>query len=297
MNRLGMFVNFWAQSWDIDYRYYIDKMKKLGFDILEFQAQPLLDMTDDECRAIKRYADGQGIRLSYSLGLNKAYDIASLDPSVREAGIRYLSDIVRKIAVMEGELFSGVTYNGWGVPAHFVGATEKEEMFRHSVASMQEVMKVAEREGVTVCVEAVNRYEAVLINTAREAIRYADAVGSPNIGIHLDTFHMNLEENSLGDAIRLVGGRLRHFHTGDNNRNVPGRGHIDFDEVFRALADIHYTRDIVSEPFLLMGNEVGYDIRVWRNLLEVPSEAALDEAALELLHFTQGMLRKYPTGA
>ena len=101
MNRLGMFVNFWAQSWDIDYRYYIDKMKKLGFDILEFQAQPLLDMTDDECRAIKRYADGQGIRLSYSLGLNKAYDIASLDPSVREAGIRYLSDIVRKIAVME----------------------------------------------------------------------------------------------------------------------------------------------------------------------------------------------------
>lgn len=108
---------------------------------------------------------------------------------------------------------------------------------------------------------------------------------------------MNLEENSLGDAIRLVGGRLRHFHTGDNNRNVPGRGHIDFDEVFRALADIHYTRDIVSEPFLLMGNEVGYDIRVWRNLLEIPSEAALDEAALELLHFTQGMLRKYPTGA
>lgn len=296
MNKLGIFVNFWAQSWDIDYRYYIDKMARLGFDILEFQAQPLLDMTDEECRSIKRYADERGIRLSYSLGLNKRYDIASEDKYVRAGGVRYLSDIVRKIAVMEGELFSGVTYGGWGVPDHHIGQAEKEQLFARSVSSMQEVMKTAETEGVTVCVEAVNRFESPLINTAREAIRYADAVNSPNIGIHLDTYHMNIEENSIGDAIRLVGSRLRHFHTGDNNRNVPGRGHIDFDEVFRALCDIHYPNHIVSEPFLQMGNEVGYDIRVWRDLIDDTSEQELDKAALELLHFTQRMLGKYPTG-
>lgn len=293
MNKLGIFVNFWEKTWDIDYKYYIDKVKKLGYDILEFQAQPLLDMSNDECRAIKKYADERGIKLSYSLGLNPKYDVASPDKDVRAGGVEYLSNIVRKIAVMEGELFSGVTYAGWGVPSYFVDEKEKEALFERSVDSMQQVMKVAEKEGVTVCCEAVNRFESPLINTAAEAIRYADMVNSKNIGIHLDTYHMNVEENSIGDAIRLVGKRLRHFHTGENNRNVPGRGHLDWDEIFGALKDIDYKNDIVSEPFLMMGDEVGYDIRVWRNILENPTEERLDSEAKFLIDFTKGMLKKY----
>lgn len=218
MNKLGIFVNFWEKSWTINYKYYIDKVQKLGYDILEFQAQPLLEMSDEECRSIKKYADERGIKLSYSLGLNPKYDVANPDKAVRDGGVEYLSNIVRKIAVMEGELFSGVTYAGWGVPDYFVDEKEKEALFARSVDSMQQVMKVAEKEGVTVCCEAVNRFESPLINTAAEAIAYADAVNSKNIGIHLDTYHMNIEENNIGDAIRLVGKRLRHFHTGENNR-------------------------------------------------------------------------------
>ena len=293
MNKLGIFVNFWEKSWTIDYKYYIDKVKKLGYDILEFQAQPLLEMTNDECRAIKKYADERDIKLSYSLGLNMKYDVASKDNEVRKGGVEYLSNIVRKIAVMEGELFSGVTYCGWGVPSHFVDEKEKKGLFERSVDSMQQVMKIAEKEGVTVCCEAVNRFESPLVNTAKEAIEYADAVNSKNIGIHLDTYHMNIEENSIGDAIRLVGKRLRHFHTGENNRNVPGRGHLDWDEIFKALKDIDYKNDIVSEPFLQMGNEVGYDIRVWRDILENPTEERLDSEAKFLVDFTKLMLRKY----
>ncbi len=293
MNKLGIFVNFWEKSWDIDYKYYIDKVAKLGYDILEFQAQPLLDIDDCDCKAIKKYADEKGIKLSYSLGLNMKYDVASKDKQIRDGGIKYLSDIVRKIAVMDGELFSGVTYCGWGVPAHFVDQQEKEDMFCRSVDSMKQVMKVAESEGVTVCCEAVNRFESPLINTAKEAIKYADMVDSPNVGIHLDTYHMNIEEDNIGDAIRLVGKRLRHFHTGENNRNVPGRGHINWDEIFRALKDVDYKNDIVSEPFLQMGNEVGYDIRVWREILANPNEEKLDSEAKFLLDFTKMMLHKY----
>lgn len=293
MNKLGIFVNLWEQGWKIDYPYYIDKVARIGFDILEFQAQPLLDMSDDECRKIKKYADDAGVELSYSLGLNKLYDIANPDKYVRAGGIKYLSDIVRKISVMDGELFSGVTYNGWGVPDFFVDENGKREMFQRSVESMKEVMKVAENEGVTVCVEAVNRFESALINTAKEAIEYADAVDSKSIGIHLDSYHMNIEENSMGDAIRLVGKRMRHFHTGDNNRNIPGRGHIDFDEIFAALKDIDYKNNIVSEPFLQMGNEVGYDIRIWRDILDNPTEERLDDGAKELLDFTRSMLKKH----
>ena len=293
MNKLGIFVNFWEKTWSIDYKYYIDKVKRLGYDILEFQAQPLLDMTNEECRAIKRYADDAGIKLSYSLDLNPQYDVASPDKDVRAGGVEYLSNIVRKIAVMEGELFSGVTYAGWGVPSYFVDEKEKEALFDRSVDSMKQVMKVAEKEGVTVCCEAVNRFESPLINTAAEAIKYADMVDSKNIGIHLDTYHMSIEENNIGDAIRLVGKRLRHFHTGENNRNVPGRGHLDWDEIFEALKEVDYKNAIVSEPFLMMGNEVGYDIRVWRNILENPTEERLDAEAKYLLEFTQGKLKQY----
>ncbi len=293
MNKLGIFVNFWENSWTIDYQYYIDKVKRLGFDILEFQAQPLLEMEDDACRAIKRYADQQGIELSYSLGLDRKFDIANRDKSIRDGGVKYLSDIVRKIAVMEGTLFSGVTYAGWGVPDHHVDHAEKADMFARSVDSMQQIMKVAEPEGVTVCVEAANRFESALVNTAKEAIHYADLVDSPNIGIHLDTYHMNIEEDKIGDAIRLVGKRLRHFHTGDNNRNIPGRGHIDWDDVFGALKDIDYRNNIVSEPFLKIGGEVGYDIRVWRDIIENPTEEVLDAGAVELLNFTRNMLAKH----
>ncbi len=296
MNKLGIFVNFWERSWTIDYRYYIDKVQRLGYDILEFQAQPLLAMSDAECRAIKRYADERGIKLSYSLGLNPRYDIASPDAAVRAGGVDYLCGIVEKIAVMEGELFSGVTYAGWGVPSYFVDEAEKEALFARSVDSMQAVMRRAEPLGVTVCCEAVNRFESPLINTAAEAIRYADAVNSQSIGIHLDTYHMNIEENSIGDAIRLVGPRLRHFHTGENNRNVPGRGHLDWEEIFSALAEIGYRRDIVSEPFLQMGDEVGYDIRVWRPILENPTEERLDAEAAYLLRFTRDMLTKHGMG-
>ena len=136
MNKLGIFVNFWEKKWGIDYRYYIDKVQKLGYDILEFQAQPLLAMTDEECRAIKKYADERDIKLSYSLGLNPKYDISNPDKEVRTGGIEYLSNIVRKIAVMEGELFSGVTYAGWGIPSYFVDEAEKEALYCRSVESI-----------------------------------------------------------------------------------------------------------------------------------------------------------------
>ncbi len=293
MNRLGIFVNFWQKTWDVNYRRYIDKMAKLGGDILEFQAQPLLDIEDSELRAIRKYADEAGIEMTYSLGLNKQYDIASRDAQVRKAGIKYLSDICRKIGVMGGGLFSGVTYCGWGVPEYFVETAEKEALYEHSTESMKQVLKVAENEGVMICVEAVNRFESPLLNTAKEALRYLKMVGSDRLGILLDTYHMNIEEDSIGDAIRLAGDKLKHFHTGENNRNIPGRGHLNWDEIFQALKEIGYKGRIVSEPFLMMGNEVGYDIRVWRTLLENPSEDRLDAAAKELLDFTRSKLRAF----
>ena len=112
MNKLGIFMNFWEKNWDADHAKYIDKVAKIGFDILEFQAQPLLDMTDDHIRELRKRADAAGIRLTYSLGLNPHYDVSSLDESIRQGGVKYLQNIIRKMAVGGGDLLSGVSYAG-----------------------------------------------------------------------------------------------------------------------------------------------------------------------------------------
>ncbi|MBQ9862178.1 MAG: sugar phosphate isomerase/epimerase [Clostridia bacterium] len=291
MNKLGIFMNFWEKNWDADHKKYIDKAAKIGFDILEFQAQPLLEMSDDHIRELRKRADDAGIELTYSLGLDRNYDVSSLDETMRLGGVKYLQNIIRKMHVGGGTLLSGVSYAGWGCPN--VVMDDKRPYLEQSVKSMKEIIKVAEECGVTYCVEAVNRFETCIINTAAEALDYIARVDSPNIGVLLDTYHMNIEENNIGDAIRLVGNKLTSFHTGENNRTAPGRGHLDWDEIFGALADINYKGRIVSEPFVMQGGEVGRDIHVFRDLVENPCEATIDAEAAYLLNFEKEMLKKH----
>ena len=291
MNKIGIFMNFWVKNWDADHVKYIKKVSGLGFDILEFQAQALLDMDKSRMDEVRQAAKDNGIELTYSLGLNPKYDVASPDAKVREGGIEYLKRIVERIGYMEGKLLSGVNYAGWGSPDYIVD--DKSEIVKHSIESVRQVIKTAEDYDVTYCVEVVNRSEGIVMNTAKEAIEYVKQIDSDKIGILLDTYHMNIEEGSIGDAIRSVGGYLKNFHTGENNRVVPGKGHLDWDEIFGALHDIDYQGRIVSEPFVQMGGEVGRDIKVWRDLVEGPSEELLDEEARFLLNFEKDMIRKH----
>jgi len=291
MNKLGIFMNFWEKNWDADHAKYIKKAKNIGFDVLEFQAQPLLEMSDDKIRSLKALADEVGIELTYSLGLDRNYDVSSLDENVRKGGVEYLQNIIRKMHVGGGTLLSGVSYAGWGTPDNFLG--DKRPYWEQSIKSMKEIIKVAEECGVTYCVEAVNRFETCLINTGREALDYVAEIDSPNIGVLLDTYHMNIEENNIGDAIRLVGDKLTSFHTGENNRTAPGKGHLNWDEIFGALADINYKNRIVCEPFVMMGGEVGRDIHVFRDLIDNPSEERIDAEAKYILDFEKAMLKKY----
>ena len=291
MNKLGIFMNFWEKNWDADHAKYIKKAAAIGYDVLEFQAQPLLEMSDDKLLSLKAMADNVGIELTYSLGLDPAYDVSSPDEAVRLGGVDYLQRIVKQIGKMKGTLLSGVSYAGWGSPSYVMN--DKRPLLENSLKSMREIIKVAEDNGVTYCVEAVNRFEGCLINTAREALDYAAEVDSPNIGVLLDTYHMNIEENSIGDAIRLVGDKLTSFHTGENNRTAPGRGHLNWDEIFGALAEIGYKNRIVCEPFVMQGGEVGRDIKVFRDLLENPTEERIDAEAKYILDFEKAMMKKY----
>lgn len=291
MNKLGIFMNFWENDWNADHIKYLKKASDIGFDILEFQAQPLLEMSNHRLTEMKAAAKEYGIEMTYSLGLDKAYDISSSDESIRRKGIKYLTEIMKKVAFLDGRIISGVSYAGWGIPD--VPDFSKDKLTDNSIRSMKVISRLAEDLGITYGVEAVNRFEGVVLNTAREAVDYVKAVDSPNVGVLLDTYHMNIEENSFREAILTAGDLLVGFHTGDNNRSIPGKGHIDWDKIFKALADIQYTGQIVSEPFVMKGGQVGRDIYVWRNLVEDTSEQSIDREAVELLTFEKKMLAKY----
>ena len=286
MNQLGIFMNFWEKNWAADHAKYIRKVAALGYDILEFQAQPLLEMSDEHIRDLKKLADAEGIRLTYSLGLDPHYDVSSLDEGVRSGGVKYLQNIIRKMAIGGGDLLSGVSYAGWGTPN--VVMEDKSAYWNQSVKSMKEIIKTAEDCGVTYCVEAVNRFESCIINTAAEALAYIAEIDSPNIGVLLDTYHMNIEETGAE--------RMKNFHTGENNRTPPGKGHLNWEEIFGALHDIGYTGPIVSEPFVMQGGEVGRDIHVFRDLIADPTEAGIDAEAAALLRFEKNMLQRFACG-
>lgn len=287
MNKLGIFMNFWEQNWNADYYKYIKKASDLGFDVLEFQAQPLLNIPDEELKNIKKAADDSGIELTYSLGLDKRYDISSEDPYIRGAGVAYLTDILKKVSVQEGKIISGVSYAGWGVPE---GEIDKKKRTQNSICAMKQLAKVAGDLGIQYAVEAVNRFEGVVLNTAEEAVEYVRAVDSPNVGILLDTYHMNIEEPSIRDAIHTAGGYLIGFHVGENNRTAPGRGHLNWDEIFDALKEVNYAGRIVAELFVKAGGEVGRDIYVWKDLIEGEGEEALDAEARYMIAFEKKML-------
>ncbi len=292
MNKLGIFINLWEKNWDVDHLRYIKKVADIGYDILEFQAQSLLEMTPARMDELKNCANDYNIELTYSLGLDPQFDVSSSDQIVRRRGIEYLKQIVERVGYMDGKIISGVSYGGWGTSAGT--AENKKDLVNRSIESMREIVKTAEANNVQYCVECVNRFETPILNTAQEALDYVAQIESKNIGILLDTYHMNIEEVSIGDAIRLVGDKLANFHTGENNRSIPGMGmgHLDWDEIFSALKDINYKGRIISEPFVTMGGEVGRDIHVWRNLID-PTEENLDKGAKILLAFEKEMLKKY----
>jgi D-psicose/D-tagatose/L-ribulose 3-epimerase len=287
MNKIGIYYAYWTRDWDADFHPFVDKVADMGFDVLEVNGGTIATMTSEARRALKAHADDCGIALSYCIGLTKQYDVASHDQAVRQRGVAFLRTMAEAIGEMGGGNLGGIIYSYW--PASLPeGETDKRPYLERSLVSMRQAVKAAEDNAVVFCMEVVNRFEQFLLNTCQEAIEYVDAVGSPNARIMLDTFHMNIEEDFLGEAIQQAGDRLGHFHIGENNRMPPGYGHIPWTEVGAALRKIGYAGHVVMEPFLQPGGQVGRDIKVFRDLsvgLDIDAEAH------KALLFMRGVLK------
>jgi D-psicose/D-tagatose/L-ribulose 3-epimerase len=287
MNKIGIYYAYWTHEWDADFHPFIDKVSDLGFDILEVNAGTIGNMTTAERQGLKVHADDRGLTLTYCIGLPQEYDIASPDQAVRSNGIAYLQQMARAIGEMGGGKLGGIIYGSW--PATMPrGETDKRPYVERSIASMQEAIKTAEDNNVIFNMEVVNRFEQFIMNTCSEALDYVEAVNSPNARILLDTFHLNIEEDFIGEAIIKAGDKLGHFHIGENNRMPPGYGHIPWTEIGAALRRINYQGYIVMEPFMMPGGQVGSDIKVFRDL---SVGLDLDDEARKALLFIRGVVK------
>jgi D-psicose/D-tagatose/L-ribulose 3-epimerase len=261
--KFGTLFAYWVREWKGDYALFAKKAAKIGFDILEISAGQLLMMSGKELDELRSLTKDLGISITSNIGPAKNKDVSSKNPAIRKAGIRSLTAIMHAMDRLDSRLLAGVLYSYW--PCDF-REVDKKAAWELGIASVRDLAETADSLGIDLCLEVVNRFETYILNTCEEAVRYCKAVGSTRVKILLDTFHMNIEEDSIGDAIRLAGPRLGHLHVGEGNRKVPGKGHLPWNEIGKALRDIHYEKGVVMEPFVLSGGKVGSDIKVWRDL-------------------------------
>jgi D-psicose/D-tagatose/L-ribulose 3-epimerase len=287
MNPIGIHYGYWTQSWGTEPLQFVQRAKKCGFDILEVNAPKVTLMSDAERDILKGAVADAGLSLTYSIGMKADMDLVSEEAATRKKGVAFLQDVARAMKYMGGTVMAGINYSSW--PRQLLPGEDKRILTDRAIEGVREAIKAAEDNDVIFCVEVVNRFEQFIMNTAAEGIAFAERVGSPNCKVLLDTFHMNIEEDSLRGSIVETGNWLGHFHLGETNRRPPGRGRVPWPEIFAALREINYQGAVVMEPFLLPGGEVGRDISVFRDLL---GSADLDEEAARSVQFVRSEQKK-----
>ena len=273
--KYSVHAGLWMARWTDEITPILKTVADLGYDGVEVS---LLGMSDEKAAALGKSVREHGLEVTCSDGLSVEKDITSADPKVREAGIEYLKWAIRTTSLIGARGLAGVQYAPWGVydPAN------KSVRAERSAAAFAAVNDELESHDVTLGLEAINRFETDLVNTSAEAIAMANASGSDRVGVLLDTFHLNIEEKDIEGAITGAADKLVHFHVSDNDRGVPGSGHVPWDTVKKALTKINYDSWIVAEMFVIAGNPASSDLNIWRNI--EPEATVAAQQALSFMH-------------
>jgi D-psicose/D-tagatose/L-ribulose 3-epimerase len=283
--KFGTYFAYWEQEWSADYIQYCSRVSNLGFDILEIAASALPDMNRYQLAELRDTARNNNVSLTSCIGMPSHLDVASEDESTRRKGIDFLKRILENMDMIDSRILGGIIYAYW--PCDFNKPFNKPKAWENSLKSIRELAVTATDYGITLTVEVVNRFEQFLINDAKEAVDFVRQTGSNAVKIMLDSFHMNIEEDNIGDSIRYAGPYLGHFHIGENNRKVPGKGHMPWAEIGQALRDINYNAGVVMEPFVRVGGTVGDDIKVFRDLSDGADDKGLDDDIRQSLIFVK----------
>lgn len=247
----------------------IQGVQQAGFDFIEM---PLMDPFAFDEKLAGRMLSDHGIEMTASLGLTASTDLSSEDPAVVRRGEDLLERAIDVVAAVDGTDLCGVIYSAlqkYTAPAEEINR-------RHSAEALRRLGTYAKDRDVQLSLEVVNRYETNICNTAREALKFLDQVDSDTVHLHLDTYHMNIEEPGMYDPVIDGGDRLRYVHIGESHRGYLGSGSVDFDSLFRALHRINYDGPIVFESFssVVVDDQLTRSLAIWRNLWEDSDDLA-----------------------
>ncbi len=242
------------------------KVKDLGFDFIELLVPEPEDGLD--FAQTRRALADAGLGLVLAARVNLQRSIASAEPAARQGGLDYLKRCIEVADGLDARIIGGPLY---GEPLVFAGRPPQPhtkdviaERAERTVEGLAAVAPIARSAGKVLALEPLNRFETDIVCTTRQAIEVIDLVGDAGLGILLDTFHMNMEERSIPDAIRAAGHRLVHFQANENHRGFPGTGNMNWPAVMRALAEIGYEGPISLEPFRRDDDRVALPIAHWR---------------------------------
>ena len=252
-------------------------VKELGFEVFEVCVE---DPAIVSAAAVAEASEAAGIAVSVCGAFGPERDVSHEDAVVRGQAVAYLEYCIDLASRVGSPHVAGPMYAATGVTRLLTGGERKAQRLR-AVEGLRRVAEMAGERGVRLAIEPLNRFETDLINTIEQGLELCDLVGLRNVGLLLDTFHMNIEERSLPAAVRAAGDRLFHFHASENDRGAPGSGHIGWLEVFDALDDIGYEGQIVIESFTPEIKEIARAVSLWRPVAESPD--ALASAGLAFL--------------
>jgi D-psicose/D-tagatose/L-ribulose 3-epimerase len=279
MQGFGIHASMWTMKWD-----HAGAEKAIAGAAhykVDFVEIPLLDAPSVDAAHSRKLLEKHKLQAVCSLGLPEA-NWASINP---QGASDYLKVAIDKTADIGALALSGVIYGGIGERTG-VPPTQKE--YDNIVKALAPAAKHAKSRGIQLGVEPVNRYENHLINTGQQGVDVIERVGADNMFVHLDTYHMNIEEKGAGNGILDARKYLKYIHLSESDRGTPGCGTVDWDEIFATLAAINFKGVLAMESFINMMPEIAYGLAVWR-----PVAKNMEEVMGEGLPFLRNKARQY----
>ncbi len=250
---------------------FLPKIKEMGFDGIEI---PIEEPSAINVKRIKEEL------ASFNLSSTTcAFFSADRDPLEKEGKLakKYIKDCIGIASELGSGVVAGPLYSPVG---KLVGREITDVEWKSIVNFLKDIGEYAVDRGVRLALEPINRYETYVLNTAKDCLRLVEEVGNPNIGIHLDTYHMNIEEKDFYSPIMIAGKRLYHMHMSESDRGIPGTGHVNWKYVMKALKEAGYNHWLVIESFVL-GVGVFAAAAIWRKI--APRGDAIAKQGLQYL--------------
>ena len=266
--KYGVNTMVWTTRVDERLASLFSKIKGWGFDGVELFLSP---GEPANIPTVKKMLDATGLERTMCSVLPREANLVNSDAQVRARGVEFLKRCVDRTAELGASLICGPLYAGLGV---MTGTRRTAEEWKWAAEGLAEVAERAQTVRVTLCLEPLNRFETYFLNTQQDAAKLVKDIGAPNVRVHFDTFHANIEERDPAASLRSIAKVLGHVHISENDRGTPGTGHVDWHGVLSVLKQIKYDGWLTIESFAQPEPDLAAAAAIWRDLSRSGDELA-----------------------